>query len=61
MDEKIEQAAIARAFDDNGKLKITCKGAFEIAKEFGVEPVVIGKICNQKKIKICKCQLGCFK
>jgi hypothetical protein len=39
---------------------LTCAKVFEIAKELNVKVSVIGKICNQEKIKLNDCQIGCF-
>ncbi len=41
--------------------RLTCAEAFELAEKFEAEIVEIGRICNQNNVKICKCQLGCFK
>jgi hypothetical protein len=41
--------------------RLTCAEAFEIAKKFDAALAEVGRICNEKNIKICKCQLGCFK
>ena len=43
-----------------GRKKLTCAEAFEMAKEFETEIIEIGRICNQHNIRIWKCQLGCF-
>lgn len=43
-----------------GRKKLACTKAFELAQEFGVEVIEIGRICNQHNIRIHKCQLGCF-
>lgn len=40
--------------------RITCPAARELAASLGVEPRVIGDACNQLKIKIKSCALGCF-
>jgi hypothetical protein len=40
--------------------KLPCGIAFRIAKEFGLGPKEIGQVCNQLKIKVSDCQLGCF-
>ncbi len=40
--------------------RLTCSEAFELAKNFEMEIIEIGRICNQHNIRICKCQLGCF-
>jgi len=41
--------------------RLTCAEAFELAAKFGAEIAEVGRICNQNNVKICKCQLGCFK
>ncbi len=43
----------------NGKLP--CPVAFKIAKELKVGPSEVGAACNELRIKIADCQLGCFK
>ncbi len=65
MDEKqdVVNAVLKSAKDgqaSDGRMKLTCAQAFKLAKEFETEIIEIGRICNQHKIKICKCQLGCF-
>jgi hypothetical protein len=49
-----------RAQEIDGRKKLTCAEAFELAGELGEEIIEIGRICNQQNIRICKCQLGCF-
>ncbi len=50
-----------RLYSEDGKEKLTCTEAFELAKNFDVTATEIGRICNSNNIKICKCQLGCFR
>jgi hypothetical protein len=40
--------------------KLPCATAFQIAKEMKVTTKEIGETCNQLKIKVRSCQLGCF-
>ncbi len=40
--------------------KLPCKAATAIANQFEVSPSRVGKICNEHKIQIVDCQLGCF-
>jgi len=40
--------------------RINCSSALAIAKSLGVSPVKVGETANKLKIKISKCQLGCF-
>lgn len=43
-----------------GKLKLPCRKAFQIADEHSLTLKEIGDICNAEGIKIINCQLGCF-
>jgi hypothetical protein len=63
MDEEKElvNAVLKRLQDVDGARKLSCAEAFELAQEFQVKVGLIGRICNQQNIKICKCQLGCFR
>jgi hypothetical protein len=58
--EDLINAVIARAQESEPK-KLACAQAFELAEEFKAAIIEIGRICNQHNIRICKCQLGCFK
>lgn len=40
---------------------ISCTRAHRLAEELKVSPLVIGQACNELKIKIRSCELGCFK
>jgi LAO/AO transport system kinase len=40
--------------------KITCTEALKLAEELKVDPSEIGKLCDEEKVKIVSCQLGCF-
>ena len=63
MEKRVElvNAVLEKSFKVGEKIKLPCTDALEIAEQFGVKPVEVGKICNQKKIRISSCQLGCFK
>ncbi len=58
--EDIKRAVIAAAVEVSGKKKISCADALRLAQEHGVAPEEIGKICDEEKIKLHTCQLGCF-
>jgi len=62
MDKKQEltNAVLERAQQADGKKKLTCAEAFDLAQRFQAAIIEIGRICNQHHIKICQCQLGCF-
>jgi hypothetical protein len=49
-----------RSREVDGRRILTCAEALSLAREFGVEPGQIGCICNQEKIRLGSCQLGCF-
>lgn len=40
--------------------RITCPAARKLAEQLGVDPGLIGEACNQLRIKIQDCSLGCF-
>lgn len=40
--------------------KISCAMCFKIAREHNCSVAEVGDLCNQLKIKITSCQLGCF-
>lgn len=46
-----------KAAKDN---RILCSSALAIAKSLKIPPAEVGKAANKLKIKISKCQLGCF-
>lgn len=54
--EKIEE----RVKDVSREKRITCAEAWSIAEELNVPRKVVGDACNELKIKIHSCQLGCF-
>jgi len=54
--EKLRKAVRAAA---KGK-RISCPRARRIAEEHGVPATAVGRICNEEKIKIRRCALGCF-
>ena len=60
--DKNEQLLEAVTKSASGDQKaLTCAEAFELAEKFDAQIAEIGRICNQNNVKICKCQLGCFK
>lgn len=59
--KELIEAVKAAATEENGKLKLACADAFRLAGKFDAELMDIGRICNRRKIRICQCQLGCFR
>ena len=58
--EKLTRAVLERAQEIDGIKKLSCAEAHKLAREFQVDTIEIGRICNQQNIRICKCQLGLF-
>ena len=58
--EELIKAVLERAEEIDGRKKLACAEAFELAQKFEVEVIEIGRICNRHNIRIRKCQLGCF-
>jgi hypothetical protein len=54
--KKVEEAIRGKAKEG----KIPCAACFKIAEEQGIPKREVGKICNEIKIRIGQCQLGCF-
>jgi len=54
------QDILSRAGEENGRKTLSCRDAFLIAGKHQVDILSIGRICNEQRIKICRCQLGCF-
>ena len=56
--EAVRTAARER---EDGRLVLPCKRALGIAEDLDVPPAEVGHACNEQRIKIVGCQLGCFK
>ena len=54
--EKIIEA-IHKASLDN---RLSCEKAHDLARELSVSVKEIGGLCNELKIRITACRLGCF-
>lgn len=53
-----ELLSVAKEID--GKKIIDCAAAFTLAEKHGLTRKAMGELCNQAKVKIVSCQLGCF-
>ena len=58
--KKIEEAIRAKVTGKGGKQYIRCTEALVLAEKLNIEPIEIGNICDELKIKIINCQLSCF-
>ncbi len=54
--DKIKKAIQELAEDG----KMSCETAFKVAQQHNCSLDEVGKLCNELKIKIASCQLGCF-
>ena len=54
--EKIMEAIRSGAVNN----RLTCEKAHELSASLGIPLREIGDLCNELKIKISACQLGCF-
>ena len=59
--EDLLNAVVESCQDIDGKRSLTCAKAFQLAKDFEVAIFEIGNLCNENSIRICNCQIGCFK
>lgn len=59
-EQELINAVMEKTQKKEGRQYLSCEQAFELAREYNVRPTQIGNICNKKKIKLFKCQLGCF-
>jgi hypothetical protein len=57
MDREMIIEAIQAAVKNN---RLTCEKAHELSAKLSVSLHEIGALCNELKIKIASCQLGCF-
>jgi hypothetical protein len=51
------EGAIRNAMEDG---RLPCEKAFQIAHDLNLSKRKVGEACNRLKIKISRCQLGCF-
>ncbi|MBD3320843.1 MAG: hypothetical protein GF350_07095 [Chitinivibrionales bacterium] len=59
--EEIKKIVLAAVRETDGKKKLACAMAFQLAKAHALSLKDIGDCCNANDIKIGHCQLGCFK
>lgn len=61
MDSKEKLVDAVLKSSDGDRKKLSCAEAFVLAQKHKAKLAEIGRICNENNVKICKCQLGCFK
>jgi AraC-like DNA-binding protein len=50
--------ALKRAARDG---KVSCKSLLNLSQRLGASPRLLGRLCNEMRIHIRACQLGCFR
>lgn len=59
--DRLRAAVLAASYEQGDRRRLNCADAFKIAEQLGVPLTDVSRVCNQDKIRISKCQLGCFK
>ncbi len=58
--EDLTKIIVEAAVEIDGENKLFCAKAFQLAEKHSVSVKEIGECCNENKIKLARCQLGCF-
>ena len=56
-DEDVRELIRGKAVDG----KVACRALLELAAQTRTSPKEVGRLCNELKLKIAACQLGCFR
>jgi hypothetical protein len=59
--EQIIEVVLKKSQLLDGQRTLPCAQALVLAQEMGIAIAEIGRICNEQNVRICACQLGCFK
>lgn len=57
----VRSELLRRTHEKDGRRRIGCREAQELAATLGVAHGLVGEICDQEDVRICDCQLGCFR
>ncbi len=60
-DDELLTAVMGASYVEGGRRKLNCADAFKVAERHKVGLHEVSRVCNQSKIRISNCQLGCFK
>jgi len=60
-EEKLLEAVKQAAVEREGRLILRCADAFAVAQRIKADVASVGRVCNEHRIKIVQCQLGCFR
>lgn len=60
-DDELLTAVMDASYVEGERRKLNCADAFMVAERLKVGLHEVSRVCNENKIRISKCQLGCFK
>lgn len=60
MDETLKKKLGERILEEAAEKRLSCPQALAIARELDCDPVHLGRLCDELKVKLYGCQLGCF-
>lgn len=58
--ENVAEIVSEAVYEEEGRTKLACGKAFDLAAKNGVTLAEISQYCNENGIRIARCQLGCF-
>lgn len=60
MDDALKKKLTERILEEAVDKRLSCPQALAIASELDCDPVHLGGLCDEMKVKLYGCQLGCF-
>jgi len=60
MDESMKKKLTERILAEATEEGLSCPQALAIAAELACDPAHLGRLCDELKVKLYGCQLGCF-
>ena len=58
--DALKTALLQHVKEVNGRQTLSCHRAHVVAEDLNVELQALGEVCDEERIKIINCQLGCF-
>jgi len=59
-DVRLREQVREAAKETDGRKTIACAMALKLAEETDATPAEVGRVCDEEKIRVERCQLGCF-
>lgn len=60
MDDNLKKKLTERILEEATEGRLSCPQALAIAADLACDPVHLGRLCDELKVKLHGCQLGCF-